>query len=140
MPDRTTMPDEHSGPDWIQLDALAESIGEDPGRWLDGPLDPIPRIRGLATIKAVRGWRAGARKVARIRNRLPRQTVLVALDDREAFLEDYEPTPRDLDAIPEKPVLYHTADGEVLPYDEVDRSGALARVGVATDGGEAGGE
>lgn len=138
MPDATSMPNDRAGPDWIRLDRLIEDLGEDPGRFLDGSLDPIPRIRGLETVAEVRAWIGAERRIANIRNRRPREAVMAALQQRETFLEDYVPEPRDLDASPEKRVLYHTGDGEVVPYDEVDRSGALERIGtaIATDGGE----
>lgn len=127
------MPDNRSGPQWIQLDALAESIGEDPGRWLDGALDPFPRIRGLSSIKKVRGWIAAERKIARIRNRKPREDVIDALEQREAYLENFDPDPDFERDVPEKTVLLK---GE--PYDEVDRRGALDHLQqrVTTDGGE----
>jgi hypothetical protein len=133
MPDRATMPDERSGPDYIQLDALAESIGEDPARWLEGPLDPHPRIRGFGSVKRVRGWIAAERKFARIRNRDPREGIIDALKQREVYLNNHEPDPDFERDVPEKTVLLK---GE--PYDEVDRAGALERVQqrVATDGGE----
>jgi len=142
MPDRATMPDERSGPDYIQLDALADSINEDPGRWLDGHLDPVPRIRGLASIERVRGWTAAERKIARIRNREPRENLITLLELRESFLEEYEPETDFQRDTPKKTVLERTRDGEVVPYGEVDRSDALEGLGnqaVVTDGGESGG-
>jgi hypothetical protein len=128
------MSDERSVPDYIQLDALAQSIGEDPARWLEGPLDPHPRIRGLSSIKRVRGWIAAERKLARIRNRDPREAIITALEQRESYLEDYEPDADYERDVPEKTVLL---EGE--PYDQVDRGGALENLQqrVATDGGEA---
>lgn len=139
MPDRATMPDDRRGPDWIQLDQLAESIGEDPGQWLDGSLDPRPRIRGLSTIKAVRGWRAAERKIARIRNRDPNQAVLEALDEREAYLEeiDEDPGRREIGIFPEKEV---TINGVPADEYEANRGDAIAkakrrREEAVTDGG-----
>ena len=134
------MPDgiSNSGPDWIQLDRIIEQIGEDPGRYLDGPLDPMPRIRGLSSIHECRAWDGAERRIAKIRNRTPRRRIITALEQREAFLEDYEPDPDFERDVPEKTVLLK---GE--PYDEVDRSDPIARISrtvVATDGGEFGGK
>jgi hypothetical protein len=141
MPDRATMPDEFSGPDWIRLDRLVDDLGEDPGRYLDGPLDPLPRIRGLDSIPTVRAWIGAERRIASIRNRKPREDIIEALNRRETYLEGYQRSYRQGRHF-EKTVLYQKRDGEVVPYDEIDRTTVLEQPkrSIATDGGEAGGE
>jgi hypothetical protein len=135
MPEGATMPGEGAGgPYYIRIDALVEQLGEDIFRFLDGPLDPLPRIRGLETVAECCAWKAGEYRIQRyIRNEEPRERIIAALEQREAYLESYEPDPDFERDVPEKTVLLQ---GE--PYDEVDRGGALENLRskpVATDGG-----
>lgn len=134
------MPSEDRQLSWTPLPrSLTDDIGEDPARWLDGPLDPIPRIRGLQTIKRVRGWIAAERLIAKRRDRQQRESILDALGQRESYLERIgeEPAVRDGREIPEK--QFFLGD---RPWEEVDRSDSLAQLRgrqdppVAADGGE----
>ena len=87
---------------YIQLDGLAEKIGEDPGRYLDGPLPPLPRIRGLRTIHRVRAFSGAERRIASIRGREPRSDIMDALERRERYLEEhgeYDPDLPDLEIV-----------------------------------------
>jgi len=89
-------------PDWFQIEALVATIGEDPGRYLDGPLDPLARIRGLNTVHEVNAWRAAERKLATHRNRSPRSAIMDALDEREVELEEhgeFDPDRQDTDIV-----------------------------------------
>jgi hypothetical protein len=96
----------------------------------------------IGSVKRVRGWIPAERKLARIRNRDLRDDIIAALKQREAYLENFEPEPDYERYVPEKSVLYHTDDGEVVPIEEVDRGGAFENLQqrVATDGGESCGE
>jgi len=133
-------PDEDSKLPYTPLPrSLTEDIGEDPARWLDGPLAPLPRIRGLRSIKRVRGWQAAERLLASRQDRDPRERIMAALDEREAYLESIDEEPAQREIRDDRDVTWYRGD---VPFDEVDRSGALESLqrpqsrAVATDGGE----
>jgi len=133
-------PDEDSKLPYTPLPrSLTEDIGEDPARWLEGPLDPFPRIRGLRTIKRVRGWQAAERLLANRQDRDPRERIMAALDEREAYLESIDEEPAQREIRDDRDVTWYRGD---VTFDEVDRSGALESLqrpqsrAVATDGGE----
>ncbi|MHB9286768.1 hypothetical protein ACKVMT_06980 [Halobacteriales archaeon Cl-PHB] len=138
MPQRAKGPDAGSK-DYIQLDALADAIGEDPGRFLDGPLPAKPRIQGLRTLEKVRAWRAAERKIARIRNRSPDEDILAELAERQEYLEehgehdpDIEPKKIETGPYPPEKWAGQSSPGAstITPHEE-----NIAR--PAADGGEA---
>ena len=129
-PDRPTFPD------------LRESIGEDPARYLHGREEWVARarIRGIRLRSTIRAWEAVERRLASREAREPRQWVLDALADREAFLEEhgeFDPEPVGLDPNlgPYPPELWEDrAPGDLPPITPHAENIAEP----VTDGGESG--
>jgi len=119
-------PDEDSKLPYTPLPrSLTEDIGEDPARWLDGPLAPLPRIRGLRTIKRVRGWQAAERLLASRQDRDPRERIMAALDEREAYLDQHgEFNP----GLPEREIVLGITPGVLEDVFGSPEAGGLARI------------
>lgn len=126
------------------VEAMRETIGEDPGRFLDRPLvdgaqhtsSPAmfirARIRGIDRIDVVRAWIAVERRL----DRGPREHIIELLEAREVRLEAIGERPARLAATRsdrDVPETQWSHNGE--PWDAGDRCVASVPA-VATDGGE----